>query len=42
MALLSSRYFSVELISALSSSVGVILAVPLTAFISSLLFGKSR
>lgn len=42
MALLSSRYFSVELISALSSSVGVILAVPLTAIISSLLFGKSR
>ena len=42
MALLSSRYFSVELITGLSSSVGVILAVPLTAFISSLLFGKSR
>ena len=40
-ALLSSRYFSVELITALSSSVGVILAVPLTALIGALLFGRA-
>lgn len=38
--LISSRYLSVELISALSSSIGVILAVPLTALIGALLFGR--
>ena len=38
--LLTSGYFAVELISAISSSVGVILAVPLAAGIGALLFGK--
>ena len=40
--LLSSRYLAVELTSALSSSVGVILAVPLTALIGSILFSRER
>ena len=40
--LLSSRFLAVELISALSSSIGVILAVPLTALISALLNGRVR
>ena len=39
--LLTSSYFAVELISALSSSIGVILAVPLTAAIASALYGKT-
>ncbi len=38
--LLSSGYFAVELISAVASSIGVILAVPLAAGIGALLFGK--
>ncbi len=38
--LLSSNYFAVELISALSSSIGVVLAVPLTALICSLVYGS--
>lgn len=38
--LLSSGYFAVELISALSSSMGVVLAVPLTALIGSVFYGK--
>ena len=38
--LLSSNYFAVELISALSSSIGVVLAVPLTAMICSLVYGS--
>ena len=38
--LLSSAYFSVELISALSSSIGVVLTVPLTALICSLVYGS--
>ena len=38
--LMSSRYLAVELTSAISSSVGVILAVPLTALIAALLFGR--
>ena len=38
--LLTSAYFSVELISAVSSSIGVILAVPLTALIAAFFFGK--
>ena len=40
--LLSSGYFSVELISAISSSIGVVLAVPLAAGIGALLFGQKR
>ena len=40
--LMSSRYLAVELTSALSSSVGVILAVPLTAVIGAFLFGRDR
>lgn len=38
--LVSSPFLSLELISALSSSVGVILAVPLTALIGAAFFGK--
>ena len=38
--LLSSTYFSVELIAAVSSSIGVILAVPLAALIASLVYGR--
>ena len=37
--LLTSTYFSVELISAISSSIGVVLAVPLTALIGAAFFG---
>ena len=40
--LLSSAYFSVELCSALSSSVGVILSVPLTALIGAAVYGKRK
>ena len=40
--LLSSAYFSVELIGALAGSVGVVLSVPLTAWIASLAFGMTR
>ena len=40
--LLSSGYFAVELISALSSSIGVVLAVPLTALIASAVYGKQN
>ncbi len=40
--LLSSTFFSVELISALSSSIGVVLAVPVTALIGSTMFGKMK
>ena len=40
--LLSSAYFSVELISALSSSIGVVLAVPLTALIGAAFFGGRK
>ncbi len=39
-SLMASRYLSVELVSAISSSVGVILAVPLTALISAILNGR--
>ncbi len=38
--LLTSGYFAVELISAVASSIGVILAVPLTAAIGAVLYGK--
>lgn len=41
-SLMASKYLSVELISALSSSIGVILAVPLTALIGAVLFGGRR
>ena len=37
--LLSSAYLSIELISALASSVGAILSVPITAFIAARVFG---
>ena len=40
--LVSSPFLSLELISALSSSVGVILAVPLTALIGAAFFGKEK
>ena len=40
--LLTSNYFAVELISAISSSMGVVLAVPLTALIASAVYGRSR
>jgi uncharacterized membrane protein len=40
--LLSSTYFSVELIAAVSSSIGVILAVPLAALIASLVYGGKQ
>ena len=42
LSLTSSRYLSVELISALSASIGVILAVPLTALISAVLNGRKK
>ena len=40
--LLSSAFFSVELIASLSSSIGVVLTVPLTALIASLIYGKQK
>ena len=40
--LISSPFLSVELISALSSSIGVILAVPLTALIGAAFFSKTE
>ena len=40
--LLTSTYFAVELISALSSSIGVVLAVPLTALIASTVYGGKQ
>ncbi|MBR3077613.1 MAG: YibE/F family protein [Oscillospiraceae bacterium] len=40
--LLCSTYFSVELIAAVSSSIGVILAVPLTALIAAALYGRGK
>lgn len=42
LSLTSSRYLSVELVSALSASIGVILAVPLTALISAVLTGRKQ
>ena len=39
--LLSSAYAAVEVISGIASSVGMILAIPLTAMISSVMIGKS-
>ena len=40
--LLTSSFFAVEVISSLSSSIGVILAVPLTALFGSVLYGGGR
>ena len=40
--LLSSSFFSVELISAISASIGVVLTVPLTALIGSLVYGRKE
>ena len=40
--LLSSAYLSIELISALASSVGAILSVPITAFIAARIFGSGK
>lgn len=40
--LLSSAFFSVELVSALSSSIGVILAVPLTALVAAAMHAKKQ
>ena len=40
--LLNASYLSVELISALSSSIGVILTVPLAAAVGTVLFGRSK
>ena len=42
LSLTSSRFLSVELVSALSASIGVILAVPLTALISAVLTGWKK
>ena len=38
--LMSSSYIGIEIISSVSSAIGVILAVPLTALASALLYGK--
>ncbi|MDD6643290.1 MAG: YibE/F family protein [Firmicutes bacterium] len=40
--LMSSSYIGIEIISSVSSAIGVILAVPLTALVSALLYGKKR
>lgn len=40
--LMSSSYIGIEIISSISSAIGVILAVPLTALASALLYGKKR
>ena len=40
--LLSSAYASIEVISGIASSIGMILAIPLTAFISSVLLAKRK
>lgn len=40
--LMSSSYLSLELISAVSSAIGVILSVPLTALLGALLFGRKN
>lgn len=39
---MSSSYIGIEIISSVSSAIGVILAVPLTALTSALLYGKKR
>lgn len=40
--LMSSAFLSVELVSALASSIGVILAVPLTALVAAAIYGKPQ
>lgn len=40
--LLSSAYLALETISGIASSIGVILAVPITAFVSSMLLAKAK
>lgn len=40
--LLSSSYLAIEVVSGISSSIGVILSVPLTALISSVLLTKDK
>ena len=40
--LMSSSFLAVELISALSSSIGVVLCVPLTAAIGAFVYGAKR
>ena len=40
--LLSSAYLAWEVISGISSSIGVILSVPITALVSSVLLAKSK
>jgi uncharacterized membrane protein len=40
--LLSSAYVSVEAVSALASSIGVILSIPITNFISAKMFAKKQ
>ena len=40
--LISSPYLTTEVISSVSSSIGVILSVPLTAFITSLILGRRK
>ena len=40
--LMSSTFFSVEMVQALSSSIGVILAVPFSVLIGMLLFGHTK
>ena len=42
MAMLSSAYLAREVISGISSSIGVILSVPITAFISSILMENAK
>ncbi|MBR0137716.1 MAG: YibE/F family protein, partial [Erysipelotrichaceae bacterium] len=39
---LSSAYFSVEIINGLSSSIGAILSIPITAIVSAIAFGKGN
>ena len=38
---LSSAYFSIEIINGLSTSIGAILSIPITAFISARAFGSA-
>ena len=40
--LLSSSYLAIEVISGISSSIGVILSIPITAFISACAFGNKQ
>ena len=40
--LLPSAYVAIELISGLSSSIGMILAIPVTAFIGARVYGRGK